>query len=253
MKLYNLLTNGYKYNNFYELLFSNYLSNGTPEIYEYTGVAPYTFTSNGVNLLDWYIKGNTGGVGDKTANLFDKDNTTVYNAYFDNSGKWRASNDSRSIIIPVNGSTTYTLSVGEALAVFRLLETSNPTPEIGDTFTTITRGENISSFTFTTAANTQNIAFQGSASSVNEWIASMMLNAGSYVLPYEPYNMYKIPILCGDTTTNIYIDTPLDLSDIITMSDTNISIPTVRGSNTISVDTTVQPSEIYIKYIGGYE
>ena len=34
------------------------------------------------------------------------------------------------------------------------------------------------------------------------------------------------------------------------MSDTEVSIPTINGSNTLSIGTTVQPSNMYIKYGG---
>ena len=32
------------------------------------------------------------------------------------------------------------------------------------------------------------------------------------------------------------------------MSDTGLLIPTINGSNTLSVNTTVQPSSVYVKY-----
>jgi hypothetical protein len=37
---------------------------------ELTGVPPLTFVSNGENLVDYRIYGATGGVGDRTVNLF---------------------------------------------------------------------------------------------------------------------------------------------------------------------------------------
>lgn len=52
------------------------------------------------------------------------------------------------------------------------------------------------------------------------------------------------------TTTNIYLDEPLEESESISMSDTGVSIPTINGSNTLSIGTTVQPSNMYIKYGG---
>lgn len=54
----------------------------------------------------------------------------------------------------------------------------------------------------------------------------------------------------GGTTTNIYLDEPLEESESISMSDTGVSIPTINGSNTLSIGTTVQPSNMYIKYGG---
>lgn len=56
---------------------------------------------------------------------------------------------------------------------------------------------------------------------------------------YEPYH--------EPTTTNIYLDEPIGANESISLSDTNVNIPTVRGTNILTVDTTVQPSNVYVK------
>lgn len=56
---------------------------------------------------------------------------------------------------------------------------------------------------------------------------------------YEPYH--------EPTTTNIYLDEPIGENESISLSDTNVNIPTIRGTNVLSIDTTVQPSNVYIK------
>ena len=43
---------------------------------ELSGIPPLTFVSNGENLVDYRIYGSSGGVGDRTANLFDVKNST---------------------------------------------------------------------------------------------------------------------------------------------------------------------------------
>ena len=60
---------------------------------------------------------------------------------------------------------------------------------------------------------------------------------------YEPYH--------EPTTTNIYLDEPIGENESISLSDTNTNIPTLRGTNVLTVDTTVQPSNVYIKVGGG--
>ena len=77
----------------------------------------------------------------------------------------------------------------------------------------------------------------------------MLLEQGATLSAYEPYG-YKIPIVCGGTTTNIYLDEPLNEGESISMSDTGVSIPTINGTNILTVDTAVQPSNMYIKYGG---
>ena len=56
---------------------------------------------------------------------------------------------------------------------------------------------------------------------------------------YEPYHE---PI-----TTNIYLDNPILENESISLSDTNVNIPTIRGTNVLSIDTTVQPSNVFVK------
>lgn len=56
---------------------------------------------------------------------------------------------------------------------------------------------------------------------------------------YEPYH--------EPTTTTIYLDEPIEENESISLSDTNVNIPTIDGTNVISIDTTVQPSNVYIQ------
>ena len=95
----------------------------------------------------------------------------------------------------------------------------------------------------------------------------LMINSGSTALPYEPY-CYRVPVTVTngtDTeTTNIYLDEPLgksgddmDYIDYKTQKRYNIdgtseditlpAIQTFSGTNTLSVGTEVQPSKVYIK------
>lgn len=56
---------------------------------------------------------------------------------------------------------------------------------------------------------------------------------------YEPY--------IEPTTTNIYLDEPIEANESISLSETNVDIPTIEGTNVITIDTTVQPSNVYIQ------
>ena len=56
---------------------------------------------------------------------------------------------------------------------------------------------------------------------------------------YEPYHE---PII-----RNIYLDEPIEENESISLSDTNVNIPTIKGTNVLTVDTTVQPSNVYVK------
>ena len=56
---------------------------------------------------------------------------------------------------------------------------------------------------------------------------------------YEPY--------IEPTITNIYLDETIGANESISLSDTNTNIQTVRGTNVLTVDTTVQPRKVYVK------
>jgi hypothetical protein len=56
---------------------------------------------------------------------------------------------------------------------------------------------------------------------------------------YEPYH--------EPTTTNIYLDEPIEENESISLSDTEVDIPTIEGTNTLTIDTTVQPSNVYVQ------
>lgn len=84
-----------------------------------------------------------------------------------------------------------------------------------------------------------NCAYIRVAGSINQFLDTGMINLGSTSLPYEPYH--------EPTTTNIYLDEPIEEGESISLSDTNTNIPTIRGINVLTVDTTVQPSNVYVK------
>ena len=66
-----------------------------------------------------------------------------------------------------------------------------------------------------------------------------MLNEGTTALPYEPFT--------EPTTTNIYLDEPINENESISLSDTNVDISTIEGKNELTIDTTVQPSNVYVQ------
>lgn len=47
--------------------------------------------------------------------------------------------------------------------------------------------------------------------------------------------------------TGNFIVGPIKENESISLSDTNTNIPTIRGTNVLSIDTTVQPSNVYVK------
>lgn len=82
----------------------------------------------------------------------------------------------------------------------------------------------------------------------NNVIFKPMLRADDTDADFIPYG-YEIPVICGGTTTDIFIgDSPLGADDTVSKISTGVDIPTSDGNNTLSVDTYVQPSEMSITY-----
>ena len=227
----------------WELYYRTHKDKGSNAI---TGIPPLTFVSNGENLADYRIYGATGGVGDRTRNLFSGSLETG-GFMFVSGGNYLTDTRVRTTYIEVQPDTSYTIQCtgGYAYGVGFYTDKSyigyeQPTPPSSlYVFKTTERSQRIRiSFCSKYGDNIQ----IGIAD-----IKSVQLEKGSIATTYEPYG-YKIPIVCGGTTTNIYLDEPLEENETISMSDTGVSIPTINGSNTLSVDTSVQPSSVYVKY-----
>ena len=185
----------------------------------------------------------------ESKNLFDKDNTTIYNAYIGNDGRWITISDgSKSIKMPVDSSTQYTLSISEPNTVFRIYETSNSNPEPsarGLNLSEIVRSTNISQYTFTTSSDTKYIVFQASGSTINSWFNSLMLNTGSTALPYEPYSSevwHDIPYYIRKTDTDTFTTLPADIYADGTNATVNLKGNMVQ-TGTPSPTTPIQPQE----------
>ncbi len=225
-----------------------------------TGSPPLSFVSNGENLVDYRIYGASGGVGDKTDNLWNEKATTVTNEYIDVNGNIATGVEKRYLYLKVNvsPSTNYVFKWTESVlgtdgtaSYIRISEYTQSNRFIRRVLCNCSE-QTQKAFSFTTGSNTSyiDVRTESATSLKGQHLTGVMLITGT-IPPetYEPYG-YKIPVVCGGTTTNIYLDEPLEESESISMSDTGVSIPTINGSNTLSIGTTVQPSNMYIKYGG---
>lgn len=148
--------------NFFDLLFAQFISGGQWKTYE--GTLPATINANGAYMRQYQVWGAAGGVGDKTENLYNKNNPSMnFEGYVNNTTyKVVASTvGSLSIIVPVEPNTTYTI-VKPAASRFRVgLFTSYP--YLGDVATAIYGDRNGNgadygtSLTFTSSNNTSYI------------------------------------------------------------------------------------------------
>lgn len=204
-----------------------------------TGSPPLSFVSNGENLVDYRIDGASGGVGGRTANLFDEKYpsiTTSWDVIYQHI-RVEVGNYTLSTTTPQNPTSTPSAN----LFLFGGIATGGADTQKNGVYYGKSR-------TVASRDGYITIGYRAPQGN-NPRNFHTMLCKGSTAATYEPYG-YKIPIICGDTTTNIYLDKPLSEGESISMSDAGISIPTINGTNVLTVDTEVQPSKMYIKYGG---
>lgn len=238
---------------------------------KFSETLPMTFTTTADALEDYCIYGNDGGVGDLVdsrylipvkiigKNLFDKDNAEVVAAYPNNSSGQvtdGSSNYSHSLVIPLTqGDYTFSMFSPKTQNVrnrFRVACYSTY-PAVGTIAISsiyesgATRDGDYTYLSFTAPAETAYaLVFLWSWSVytsdvINQVIANneLQLEYGNVRTEYQSYS---------GNTVNINVDHPLYFDDVLTMADTGVIIPTVVGSNYLTVGTTVQPAAVQIKY-----
>lgn len=221
------------------------------------GIPPLAFVSNGENLADYRIYGASGGVGDRTENLFNKNN--VVKDILQDAGQYMSGVGCVMFVIDVRNvsviSFQTTVKTERCRSAF-----SVEYPAIGVSYkingenTFMNRDGKSNKITRSVPMGANYLGVQVFRNSSN-YDESTIYNAiNSFIAcsgtDIEPYG-YKIPIVCGGTTTNIYLDEPLDEGQSISMSETGVSVPTAIGTNILAIDTEVQPSKVYIKYSNG--
>lgn len=160
------------------------------------------FKGSGENLKNYRIYGNTvsgESVGDRTANLFNKNDPSMIcpNTNISNPNQWTIYNGDACVFrIPCKSNQTYTLSISSTTPIFRISTTSKENvPEINSNVsaTRITNAENVKEYTFTTPGTAKYILFQPGKFD-NEMVTNtLMVNEGSTALSYEPYG-YRVPV-----------------------------------------------------------
>lgn len=268
------------------------MAGDSEKVRELTGELPLTFTANGKPLIDYTIYGNmtqSNECGERTKNLFDKDNADIADLYPDATTREikQSSNLSTwSIVLPVEPSTTYTFTMGEATtAIRRRVGMCSDYPTKGTYCTSVDDTPeydhpNLGNI-FTTDADTRYVLIMyvsGAGRDVAiERANRVQVVKGNTALPYEPYG-YKIPISVNGQTNNIYIGSePLrkavdssDAADTLNYSTQqlirrvdssgnalaepiaeNAELPelaTNNGTTVIDSETELKPSKMYIKY-----
>lgn len=192
---------------------------------EVEGAPPITFQGIGENLLDYRIDGASGGVGERTKNLFNfnewSENLTV-NA----NNELIISNNSVTITAVENDAFTrvnpniYKIDVLPNSQYVLSWDSNNTLPGRIYVFKNGLSGSgnyiNVNNaiqkyITFSTDGDTTFITIRFGVMNAGDSItySHIQLEKGSTATDYEPYG-YKVPVVCGGTTTNIYLDKPIE-------------------------------------------
>lgn len=269
--------------NFFDLLFAQSISGEQWQVYE--GTLPATFNANGSDLRQYQVCGNTGGVGDKTLNLFDL-STCVFGKYIDSNGNEQTSYSTtswdkinHSNYIAVVASANYCFSHKGVHAISSLRTVAISWYDSSKNFL-IRNGKDLSVNTleyYISAQAPQNAAFAivnfvgySSDTFEQDYFAPGTTPPASFV----PFG-YEVDMSVSDdtstTTTPIYIgDDPLGkdeyvdyqagkvyrmIDGILTPTDPPVplpALPTCEGTTVIDyAGESVAPEKVYLEYQGG--
>ena len=235
---------------------------GSGTVHEYTGLCPYSFIGNGTPLLDWYIKGNMEQSGTPTPSnpIYPQECGDLETSGI-KAGQYK---------IPIScGGTTTNIYLGEVQSTRKIKKYEFT----GDENWHIEGSDIFYSDIMNDAYRTIPICshFKGVASLANnnditisqtlriniktDYITHTVNDFKTYLQQqYSNGTPVTVWYVLATPTTGI-VNEPIrkigDYADTVSMEQTGIEIPTVRGANTLDVLTDVKPSKVYIKYKGG--
>lgn len=239
-----------------------------PEVREYTGAVPVTITADGTPLIDYLITGNTtqNGTptpdspimpqgcgeleagqykipilsGDTTTNIYLGEVETTRNVkklVFDGTEDWMMNADGWFYLTSI--SDDYLRSEGNITSTcshYPTYKQSSAIAQLPDDYTGFSWGS-------AQRLYLKDTAHRNDLSSFKQWVASQYA-AGTPVCVWY--------VLATETTgiVNEQLMRIGDYADTLSKAQAGVTIPTNNGSTTVDVDTTVKPSEVYIKYMG---
>lgn len=232
------------------------------------GVPPLTFTANGQPLLDYLISGNTVQNGTPSPdNPVMPQGCGELETSGEHSGQYKIPITSANTTTPV-----YLGEVETTRKIKKLVLTGeeggvwsyNPTIRNGNGF------YNLSIFTgyksnsgagycshyplATATTATIGVFFGGNINFITDFSEGID-TADKWKTYLQQQYAAGTPVCVWyvlSTSQTAVVNEPLmrigDYTDSISMEQTGIEIPTINGSNTFDVDTTVKPSNVYIEY-----
>ena len=247
---------------------------------EVTGTTPLIFQGIGKNLIDYRINGASGGVGDLITdisdsnygkykipvvlsgkNLWNDTNVSISPSYGDKIIKNNhdyilneiTTENSQVIRLPfeLNENETYTLSFDAYADENNTKAMIDGQPDniynqnlIADTPVFISSTLTRYSVPLTLLNGNTNIRIYrvplfDNATTSKIYISNIQLEKSLEATSYEEY--------IAQTTTTIYTNNSIGENESISLADTNTNIMTIDGTNILTINTTIQPSSIYVK------
>ena len=232
-----------------------------PEVREYTGAVPVTITADGTPLLDYRISGNTTQNGTPTP-----DSPIMPEGCGElEAGQYKIPISSNSTTTPV-----YLGEVESTRQIKKLVLDGTENWDKGTyAFYSVITG--IAAYKPVLCTHYQ--YYEGSSSGAPIDSISTGSGGGSAIwiktqnhgdTTVEQWKSYLAAQYAAGTPVTVWyvlateetavVNEPLmrigDYADTLSKAQALVSIPTNNGSTTVDVDTTVKPSEVYIKYMG---
>lgn len=227
----------------------------TAIISEQFGTPPLTFTTTGNRLLDYIIYGSQNGVGDYVGgSLFDAE---FVQGGIDDTGIPRTTGTTRMHSEPLTplSAGTYSFSVDKSSSAANIgMQAWVVVYDSEGTYVTYSDIYNFP-FTYTLSADRKirlNICYTNDTTILPEHIESVTLVPVGANAPTIT-DGYAIPVNVSadefQQAVTLLVDKPLGSGYLLSLSDTNVGIPTKSGSeNTLTFGTAVQPSGVYIRF-----
>ena len=275
--------------NFYDILFQRHNAEKIPYSKTYfdtlfaekleelgvktiTGTLPLTLTAKGGSAVDWTIYGNSGGVGERTKNLFQitENGGTVNGVTYitdidEGTATFLGTCTATNSICPIGYVTfsedTYAYLSGGAdggandiwyLYAYDLTAGARPKKWDGTNTSVSVFDSQISQEVLCPAGHNIRIAVlvRGDVT-VNNIVFKPMLRAADTTPEFIPYG-YQVPITVSQDETDknydIFIgDAPLTEGETVNKTSTGIDIELFEGENTVSTTLTNKP-EMTIRY-----
>lgn len=208
------------------------------------------------NLISCKIYGADGGVGDKTANLFDISKSAGFTSQYS------------GLSNKIEGNTiTVTCSVPSRMGYLNLGKFKAGQYYIG-ICVIISQGSPLSVYVNGKRVGTANSVFTiseddsqveictGFSNSITSKFTDIQVVQSNVAVAYEPYG-YRIPVTVRgeneEQTVNVYAPNSVNADETLDIAEIQPNIPLYKGTNEITIGTSVPPSDMEVKYYADKE